>query len=389
MAAPGSNTRNSSLRKAIFWLHLGAGTVAGIVILTMSVTGLLLAYERQLVAWADREYRSSAPMPGATHLPVETLLAKIHEAPSSITLRSDPAAPVEAAFGRDRTVYFDAYSGATLGEGSQSIRAFFRKVEDWHRWLGAGGETRSVGRAITGACNLAFLILVVSGPYLWLPRRWTWQQLKPSMLFRGGLAGRARDWNWHNVTGFWCAVPLFFIVLSGVIMSYPWANNLLYRATGSEPPPQRTRVARETQRKHGDLAWSGFNALWASAEQRVPGWRSIVMRIPDSPRAPVAFTIDLGSGGQPDKRFQLALDRRSGETVQWEPFSSYNLGRRLRSWARFGHTGEAGGLAGQTVAAIASAGGALLVWTGLALALRRLRRWREKKRSTESALIHA
>jgi len=38
--------------------------------------------------------------------------------------------------------------------------------------------------------------------------------------------------------------------------------------------------------------------------------------------------------------------------------------------------------AGQTVAGIASAGAAVLVWTGLWLACRRLLRWRGRERST-------
>jgi uncharacterized iron-regulated membrane protein len=37
------------------------------------------------------------------------------------------------------------------------------------------------------------------------------------------------------------------------------------------------------------------------------------------------------------------------------------------------HTGEAGGVVGQTVPALASAGGVVLVWTGLDLAWRRFR----------------
>jgi len=37
------------------------------------------------------------------------------------------------------------------------------------------------------------------------------------------------------------------------------------------------------------------------------------------------------------------------------------------------HTGEAVGVVGQMVAALASAGGVVLVWTGLALAWRRFR----------------
>ena len=41
------------MRKIFFWLHLTAGTMAGIVILIMSVTGVLLMYQRQITAWAD------------------------------------------------------------------------------------------------------------------------------------------------------------------------------------------------------------------------------------------------------------------------------------------------------------------------------------------------
>ncbi len=98
-----------------------------------------------------------------------------------------------------------------------------------------------------------------------------------------------------------------------------------------------------------------------------------------SPGAGVAFIIDEGSGGQPQRRAQLTLNRKTGEVVRWEPFSANNAGRRLRSWARFVHTGEAGGAIGQTVATIASAGGALLVLTGLALACRRLWAWRSRR----------
>jgi uncharacterized iron-regulated membrane protein len=59
------------------------------------------------------------------------------------------------------------------------------------------------------------------------------------------------------------------------------------------------------------------------------------------------------------------------------------MGRRLRAWVRPLHTGEAGGLPGQTIALVASAGGGVLVWTGLALAWRRFRTWRRRARSTE------
>jgi hypothetical protein len=48
---------------------------------------------------------------------------------------------------------------------------------------------------------------------------------------------------------------------------------------------------------------------------------------------------------------------------------------------RFIHTGEAGGIAGQTVAGIVSGGAVFLVYTGLALRLRRFAAWVRRKRS--------
>jgi uncharacterized iron-regulated membrane protein len=172
------------------------------------------------------------------------------------------------------------------------------------------------------------------------------------------------------------------IVLSGVVMSYPWANNLLYRLTGNEPAglgPGPRPEQRQGRREQKVASFAGLNPLWARAEQQVPGWQSVTLRLSPSGRGPLTFTIDTGAGGRPDQRSQLALDRRSGEVVRWEPFSTYNAGRRLRAWFRFIHTGEAGGIAGQTIAGLASSGAVVMVWTGLCLACRRL--FRRKRRS--------
>jgi hypothetical protein len=104
--------------------------------------------------------------------------------------------------------------------------------------------------------------------------------------------------------------------------------------------------------------------------------------------APLTFNIDRGNGGQPQKRGQLTLDRASAEVVRWEPFETQSRGRRLRSLLRFAHTGEVAGVAGQTLAGIVSGGGAFLVWTGMALAFRRLRGWLARRApSKESVMV--
>ena len=136
-----------TLRKLIFWPHLITGCLAGVVVLIMSVTGTLLMYEKQIVAWADeREYRSEPPTVGAARLPVEALINAAKQGkgvlPSQLTLRPDPQAPAMLSYGREGALYIDAYSGAILGPGSPKVRDFFRGVTEWHRWLGTAGAGR-------------------------------------------------------------------------------------------------------------------------------------------------------------------------------------------------------------------------------------------------------
>ncbi|HEX5704169.1 MAG TPA: PepSY-associated TM helix domain-containing protein [Pyrinomonadaceae bacterium] len=377
------------LRKIIFWCHLPVGVIAGLVILNMCVTGVLLTYEKQIISWADTRGYRSAPAPGAQRLPIETLITKARESrsgnPTAVTLKSDPVAPAEIAFGRESTLFVNPYTGFIYGEGSQKVRSFFRGVTDWHRWLGAKGDNRNVARAITGACNLGFLFLVMSGFYLWWPRSWNLKSLRKVTWFRRGLPSKARDFNWHNVIGFWSAVPLFIVVLSAVVISYTWAGNLVYRIVGETPPTPRANQPPQSGANNKPEAGlpTNINSAWLRAEQQVSDWQSITMQLPTSATGHFTYNIDSGSGGQPQKRAQLVLNPSSGEVVRWEPFSSYTRGRQLRSILRFAHTGEVAGIPGQTIAGLVSIGGAFLVWTGLALAFRRslafAKRWRASK----------
>ena len=368
-----------SLRKIIFWAHLCTGLAAGIVIGLMALTGVLLTYELQISNWANSGYWQSPPASDSPRLPIASLLAAVkHDksAPTNIAFQNDPAAPVAVSFGRGRTVYINPYTATVHGEGSPRVRAFFRGVTDLHRWLALSGEWRTTGRAITGACNLAFLFLVISGFYLWWPRRWSWNAIRSISLFQLRLCGKARDWNWHHVIGFWCWAPLLIIVASGVVISYPWAGNLIYRAVGETPPNSptgaRPQVSR-TQEKRPDfsLTMNGADQGLLAAQQYSDNWRSVSLTLPQSAESPLVFTLDHGNGRQPQKRSQLSINR-AGEVIRYEPFASQSLGRRLRALARFGHTGEAAGIMGQSIAGLASAGTVVLVWTGFALSWRRL-----------------
>jgi uncharacterized iron-regulated membrane protein len=306
-----------------------------------------------------------------------------------VTVRADRTAPATVAFGREATLYVDRATGTVLGEGAPGVRRAFRAITDWHRWLGREGDGRKTARAITGAANLAFLVLALSGLVLWLPRSWTWARVRAVAWFRPGLSGKARDFNWHHVAGLWSALPLVVVIASGVVMSYPWANRLVFRAFGEQPPAQGGGPGGARPAASGAAATPapsgvGLDALVALGAAKVPEWRSVQVELPQGAARNVNVTVDAGTGGQPQRRGRLVVDRRSGSAVRWEPFSSQTPGRRARSFLRFAHTGEVWGVVGQTIAGLASLGGVVLVWTGLALALRRLVRWLARRGRDEA-----
>ncbi len=393
-----------TFRTVLFWMHLVAGVAAGVVILLMSVTGVLLTYEKQMLEWADRRQAQVVPPSAeARALPPEALLAAAiaaqpGAAPTGLTRRADPGAPATVTFEGGRAQLVHPYLGVTVGEPSPGLRAFFRATTNWHRWLAREGASRPTGRLITGAANLVFLFIVLSGLYLWIPRLWTRLQFTRVLWFRGGLSAKARDFNWHNVIGFWSAVPLAIVVAGAVPISFPWASNLVYRMVGDSPPPP-PQVARVGGASGAGAAGgsparatppvvelSGLDAAWAAAQAQAPAWRSMSVRLGGARSAPFVISVDDGYGGQPQWRRTFTVDRVSGAVVKAETFNDLGPGRRARSWLRFAHTGEYYGLSGQTIAGLVSAGGAVLVYTGIALALRRLWAWwrRRAPRSEDS-----
>ena len=191
------------IRKILFWTHLSVGLAAGVMVFVMAVTGVLLTYQKQMTVWADlRGLNGAPPADVQAPLPADTLLARLAVAqramPTAVVWREGESTPVEVQFGRENRVFVNAYTAEVLGTGSVAMRGFFRQMTDWHRWLAATGDTRDLGKSVTGAANLAFLLIVLSGMWLWWPRNLTWASIRSVTWFRRGLAGKARDFNWHN-----------------------------------------------------------------------------------------------------------------------------------------------------------------------------------------------
>jgi uncharacterized iron-regulated membrane protein len=373
-----------TLRRLLFWIHLCIGVVIGLVIAFLATTGAILAFQPQIVAFAEKGVQITSPTQGRCVAPSDVLknASDYRHAPAtSLTLFSDPHRPGEIAFGPDSVVLVNTCDGRVLGNGAGKLRGFFSSVRDLHRWVALNGVRHDRLRSIKDACVLAFLFIIVSGLVIWFPRKLTWQHVGPAVFFRRGLFGRAREWNWHNVFGFWMAVPLVVIALSGTIMAYPWANALLYRAAGDHLPTERAETEpKRAKPLHADK-FASLDVAIRTAMTQDAKWQSLEMRLPSEKDPNVAFRIDDGDGSNPRQRAQLVLARTDGHVVRTEPFSNNSPGRQWRLYVRFIHTGEMFGILGRTVALLACISASMLVWTGFSLSLRRFASWKRRKAS--------
>ena len=366
------------MRRVLFWAHLSTGVVAGLVVLMMSVTGVILTYERQMLDAADASHSVSCEQ-NCSRLSVEALIEAAGPSAeterASLLLFSDPTRAAKVSFGRERSLLVDPYNGAVLREGDAALDGFFTTVTRLHRWFALEGDSRATGRAITGYSNLLFLFLLLSGVYLWLPPIWNRIALRTRILFNPKAQnGKARDFNWHHVFSFWAAIPLLVIITTATVFYFPWSNDLVYAAFGEEPPA-RSRTAPAEPLPPGDypareaLLLAAIDAVEAEG---ITDWQQVSMQYAMTPGSDASFRFDRSIGGQPGKVVNLTLSGTSADVASWQWFGDRTPGQQARFVIRFLHTGEVLGVVGQTLAGLASLAACFLVWTGLALAWRRL-----------------
>ncbi len=385
-------------RMILFWSHLVAGISAGFFILLMSVTGVLLTYEKNMINGLRASATITAP-PESQRLSLDELAEKARDldrAGASLSFNKKRHAPILIQKRGAESILLNPYTGEQTADPSVKLAAFFKAVTSLHRWLGMTGESRKTGRTITGASNLIFLFIVVSGLYLWLPKIWRWSFIRLNLLFRRNLpTSKARDYNWHHVFGIWALIPLFFIVISGVVISYSWAGNLVYKAAGETPPqrrgpPRGVDNAKPVPGVENVILKVTLEDAFAQVSRQSDGkWSSARVDIPQTKNAPLAsITLNYGSGVVAKSRISYRYDLQKSEIVNIDSSDDSSRGRKLRTWFRFIHTGEQYGFLGQTIAGLSTLAACFLVYTGLALSYRRLitplLRRRKRKRQTSA-----
>ena len=361
------------VRTALFWLHLSGGIAAGLLILSLAVSGAALGFERQLLAWGETLSEEAAGRPALETL-LPTLAARYPKAETlRITLDREGAYPVTVRAGRGPTAFYGGKEAAPMADPAPQLRAGLATLRGYHRWFTLQDQARDRARAVLGAANLVFFGLLLTGSVLWWPRQLRWPWLRQQLTWSPRPpTSKARDLRLHHLLGAWAWVPLVVICASGTVFYYRWANDAVYRLAG-EAPPARASSADGVEALPSALASLGPFAeapLEAWIDDTVPGWRRLTVTLGYSPQGTLRFSVDESEGGRPHAVSTLTLTETGAKTLA--PFTTLSAGQKARRLLRFLHTGEALGLGGQLIATLASLAAAVLAYSGLALSYRRL-----------------
>jgi uncharacterized iron-regulated membrane protein len=375
------------IRKVIFWLHLTGAVAAGLVILVLCVSGATMVFARQILDWSERGIRHPAISGTTVPLDLDEALARAQRAQpalqmaiASITPAREDAIVITAA---DRTTWFvNPFTGDVQPESEPRLEAFFQTVGELHTHLNVG-----FGQPIAAAGNVVLLFLAFSGLCLWWPRRWSWSTVRPAVWFVAKARGRARDWNWHNVTAIWFLPALVVLAGTGVVLSYPAINTEMFSlATKLLTPANGTGRKIPSPLLEAQIlagARPSLELFAEAIETSLPSWRKIDLEVVQPLGAGVSIrrgqvlrrmdaSVTTTFAWPPFDTKTVALDSATGAQNITDMYASLPPARRARMWVRLLHSGGALGQPSRVVACLACFAACLLVYTGYAMALRRL-----------------
>lgn len=264
---------------------------------------------------------------------------------------------VRAAGAWDGTVYLDPTSGREQGRRAddEGIVALVYKL---HSAL----MLEQTGKAILAWTALAYLVLTVSGLIVWWPRKWP-----PSLRMAFDKGTLRALFDLHRNGGAILALALAVCMASGAYMAWRPIGGWITLASGQTAvvaPKLPTQPA-------GAIQPRSLDELAAAAQAAFPdGSIGYFLYTPRTDR-PLAIRMSVPDDPHPNGRSTVWLDPRDGKVLAAQRWNELDPGARINSVLYPLHTGELGGVAGETVVALLGLGLGTLGISGVWLWWRR------------------
>lgn len=361
-------------KKITGWLHLWLGLASGIILMTVALTGSLLSFEDELdLLLFHQRHIVHVAGPRLTADSLVTIANQVFPKKKINRMIIEPGADhsVEARIGGKgkamKVAYIDPYTGKVLYKGDYAGQ-FFQQVRSLHRYLLLG----DTGKIITGiSCSICFF-MVISGLVLWWPANKN--AIKQRFKIKWDAKGKRLNWDLHAVTGFYVSVFLFAITLTGLVWSYTWVEDLVYKVAGSKPDKDAKvkNIAKQKKAEAGVL-----ENMYRQTNQLYPYSGLVAFSFP-AKGAQATMLQKEKAGSITRQTDQAYFDSKNGQLISKIPYAKMNAGARARRMILPIHTGTILGFPGKILYCLVGLFTASLPVSGLLIWLGKRQKSRKK-----------
>lgn len=393
-------------------LHLWASVPLGLVFVVTCFTGAMLVFEDEITVLCNSEMVAVEPV--GEPLSLECLVKAVEkELPADVEVTgitlsatADEAYKVNLSKPKRAAVYVNQYTGEVRGNSERL--PFFQSVLRLHRWLmDTAPEGGGVywGKMIVGASTMAFVLVLLTGLFLWWPRN---RKMFANRVRIALNKGKKRFWyDLHVAGGFYALLLLLVMALTGLTWSYEWYRNGFYSLFGAAENKgaavASTKVVKGNAPKFSSTkdkqdsavesavdattaatasSWSADavtgatvveeqskTALWEKAVAHVlkenPGFANITV-------SDGSVIVKNGSWGNQRASDKYMFDESTGEITSVQRYNDATAQSRVSGWVYSLHTGSWGGMVIKVLYFLAALLGAALPLTGYYLWIKRL-----------------
>lgn len=382
------------MKKAIGKIHLWLGLTSGLVVFIISITGCIYVFEEELKSlfYTGRE---------TIEVPVNTV-----KKPLSDLLRvaerelgeKHPVQSIELAGGANRTyefrpaqirngkaythfgeivyqrkVYVNPYTGEVVKNENMKYE-FFTLILRLHRNLLLN---RGTGTMIIGISVIMYVILLLSGLVLWWPKNKKSIRQRISFVWKEKTKWKRKNYDLHNVPGFYSLSIVVIIALTGLVWSFDWFDNTVqWIANGGVKAVKPVTAVSDTTKATGALP---IDAVLHKLTTLNPEAAIITINLPEKPKGVIVASVR----NNPHLRYNATryqFNRFTGDLLVTSRFDDKNTGEKIRAMNYDIHTGSILRLPGKIIAFVASLISASLPVTGFMIWFGRRRKSAVEKR---------
>lgn len=376
------------MRKFFKQIHIWLSIPFGLVISITCFTGAMLIFETEITESVQRDLYYVDSVDGEP-MPLPELLSRVEstleegQRITGVTISDDPARTYKVNLSQPKraAIYVDQYSGEVLGQAERL--EFFRTMFLLHRWLmdERPEDNNAIfwGKMIVGVSTLMFVVILISGIVIWVPRSITaWKNRSKITVTKGW----HRFWyDLHVAGGIYATLLLLAMALTGLTWSFEWYREDFYKLFGVELAEQSKTAAKPESGDAAQRARAG--RAGRDAEKRVDAspyiaWDAAYRNVRNVVGDDARITLSKGSAsvllsgwGNQRASDKYLFDEATGEITSTELYADSDRSRKIRGWIFSVHVGNWGGLLTRVLWFLAAMIGATLPLTGYYLWIKR------------------